>query len=196
MIKYNIKSYLAIIVITFLVIYGGLALIQAAYAHIVDKPYNITWIKNISYALTAETLLSIAFVKWWWKWKYFSFFVPIPNISGTWDAVLKYKINGIEEEKKQEIIIKQDFFRTIIKLETNESESVSISAQFDIDRDRDIKRLFYTYENVPKPEYRNQSPIHYGAVRLNISDDNKKLDGEYWTSRKSVGTINLKRKHK
>ena len=66
----------------------------------------------------------------------------------------------------------------------------------DIDEDREIKRLFYNYQNEPKPEFRDRSQIHYGTVRLNISEDNNKLDGEYWTSRKSVGTISLKRKLK
>lgn len=196
MVKYNIKHFLFVIIGFFAALYLGISLIQYCLVdkNIIDPFEKITWLKNVSYAITLETILALLFVKFMWKWKIFKWLVQIPCLSGQWTGTLEYDYDGEHQTKKTELTIKQDFFRTIIKLETNESESVSISAHFDIDRDREIKRLFYTYENIPKPEFRDRSPMHYGAVRLNISDDNKKLDGEYWTSRKSVGSISFKRK--
>ena len=197
-IKYNVKHFFCAIIVLFLILYIGIALIQCRSWNIAEVKWSedVLWLRNVSYTLTAETLLAFIFIKWLWKFKIFKFLVHKPCLSGKWTGYLEYDYNDEHQKKKTEIYIKQDFFRTIIILKTDESESISVAAQFDIDEDRGLRRLFYNYQNEPKPEFRDRSPIHYGTVRLNISDDNKKLEGEYWTSRKSVGTISLKRKHK
>lgn len=198
MVKYNIRHFFFVIIGLFVVLYLGIALIQCCSLDEIDIRLSerITWLKNVSYAITLETLIALLFAKILWKWKIFKWLVQVPCLSGKWSGILEFDYDSKHQKKKTELCIKQDFFRTVIKLKTNESESISVSAQFDIDKDRDVKRLFYCYRNEAKPDFRDRSPIHYGAVRLNISDDNKKLEGEYWTSRKSVGTISLKRKLK
>lgn len=198
MVKYNVKHFFFVILGLFAILYIGIALIQCGSLDEMEIRFseNVSWLKNVSYAITLETFIAILFIKFLWKWKIFKWLVQVPCLSGKWTGTLKFDYDGKQEKKKTELCIKQDFFRTTIKLKTDESESISVTAQFDIDKDRGIKRLFYSYQNESKPEHRDRSPIHYGSVRLNISDDNEKLDGEYWTSRKSVGTMNLKRKHK
>ena len=179
-----------------MVLYLGIALIQCCSFDEIEIRLSekITWLKNVSYAITLETILALLFVKFIWKWKIFKWLVQVPCLSGKWIGTLEFDYDGKHQKKKTEICIKQDFFRTIIKLKTNESESISVSAQFDIDEDRGIKRLFYNYQNEPKPELRDRSPIHYGSVCLNVSEDNKKLEGEYWTDRKTVGSMKFKKR--
>lgn len=89
------------------------------------------------------------------------------------------------------VIIKHHFFNIQIKIKTNESSSISTCGSFDIDEDRGLKQLIYTYQNNPKATIRDKSEIHYGTARLEISDDAKFLEGEYWTSRKTTGDIKI-----
>ena len=49
-----------------------------------------------------------------------------------------------------EVEIFQTFFHTTVKLKTGDSQSVSLVASFDIDKHKGIKRLIYSYHNIPK----------------------------------------------
>lgn len=193
MVKYNIKYFFWLIIGLFVFLYVGLALLQCSSFDEIEIRFseNITWVKNISYALTIEVLISLLFVKFFWKCKIFCWVVPVPCLSGKWTGSIVYEYEGHEIHKPVELTIKQDFFHVVVKLKTDESSSISVASQFDIDKDRDIKCLIYSYRNEPKIEFRDRSPIHYGSVKLNISDDNKELSGEYWTDRKSVGSMKL-----
>ena len=94
-------------------------------------------------------------------------------------------------EIKTSVCIKQTFFHTIVKIQTGESSSISKCASFDIDTDRGVKQLYSSYVNNPNPEVRHKSEIHYGTTLLEIRDDSQTLSGEYWTSRKTTGSVTL-----
>ena len=51
--------------------------------------------------------------------------------------------------------------------------------------------LIYTYLNTPRAEIQDRSAIHYGTAMLSI-DDPKHLAGNYFTIRKSRGSMDLK----
>ena len=75
---------------------------------------------------------------------------------------------------------------------TDESDSFSNTAQINEDDDSGIFRLSYNYTNRSKANVRDRSAIHDGASILKIiRKPNKCLEGEYWTSRKTRGDINL-----
>ena len=119
--------------------------------------------------------------------------VPFPRINGEWKGKLVFIKDEVEKEISATVSIYQTLFYIQIKLKTEESTSNSICASFNIDKDRGLKQLFYSYLNIPKTTIRYRSKIHYGAVRLEINDDATVLEGEYWTSRGSVGKITLEK---
>jgi len=75
---------------------------------------------------------------------------------------------------------------------TKESTSYSTTADINIVPSGDDLYLTYNYTNRPKAVIRDRSAIHDGASILKIiRKPNKCLEGEYWTSRKTRGDINL-----
>ena len=166
--------------------------IYYAYGH--DKaPFSLsTFFGDCSKMVLIMTLLSSLFISFAWKWKIFrGWLIPIPDISGKWEGILLSTYTNPPMEIPTSVSIKQTFFHTIVKIKTGESSSISKCASFDIDTDRGIKQLYYSYVNKPKAEVRHRSEIHYGTTLLEISDDNKSLTGEYWTSRKTTGSLHL-----
>ena len=79
-------------------------------------------------------------------------------------------------------------------MKTKEMNSTSFVAAFDIDQNQNRNRICYSYTSRPKPECREQSPMHDGTALLDIIGNPQfKLIGEYWTTRKTTGMIILKK---
>ena len=73
-------------------------------------------------------------------------------------------------------------------MKTQESNSGSIIALL---KDLNGKKyLIYTYQNNSRAEIQDRRPIHYGTAMLDVSDP-KRLDGNYFTGRKSRGLMVL-----
>jgi len=157
-------------------------------------------VKRLPTAVTIYGLIFIVFVKWLWKCRIFKgWLVLIPDISGEWTGKLKttYTDPGTGKKKRSKkihAIIKQDLFLISITLETKEMKSYSYVAGFDIDNKQNRNKICYSYTSKPRPEYREGSPIHDGTALLDIiGNPPLKLEGEYWTTRKTTGTIELER---
>ncbi len=76
---------------------------------------------------------------------------------------------------------------------TDESDSFSNTAQINEDDESGIFRLSYNYTNRSRANVRDRSAIHDGAAILKvITEPEKVLKGEYWTSRKTTGDISVK----
>lgn len=157
------------------------------------EPYRLsTFFGDCSKVVMIMTILSSLFISFAWKWRIFrGWLIPIPNISGKWEGKLISTYKNPPMEIPTIVYIKQTFFHTIVKIQTGESSSISKCASFDIDSERGVKHLYYSYVNKPKAEVRHRSEIHYGTTLLEISEDNKSMTGEYWTSRKTTGSIDL-----
>ena len=54
-----------------------------------------------------------------------------------------------------------------------------------------IKRLIYSYHNIPKATVHDRSAIHYGTTILDISEDEAELNGFYWTNRGTKGDMKI-----
>lgn len=148
--------------------------------------------KDITTTITIVSIICTFFVSWAWKWRIFQgWLVPFPCLSGSWTGEIISTYESTSSEIPIQVEIKHHFFNIQIKIKTNESSSISTCGSFDIDEDRGLKQLLYSYQNNPKAAVRNRSEIHYGTARLEISNDAKTLEGEYWTSRKTTGDIKL-----
>lgn len=191
MIKINIKYYLWLIIILGLFI--SISVYYVCGYNTEELSVSIVF-RIISTSVTILTIISAFFVSKAWKWQIFhDWLVPIPNLNGEWQGTLKSDYKDAKEPIPTKLFIKQNFFHTSVILHTGESKSRNMIATFDIDFDRNRKQLIYTYLNTPKATIQKRSAIHYGTTILDISNDNKTLEGIYWTTRKTQGDIKLTR---
>lgn len=155
-------------------------------------------LKLVPTTVTIELLLYAIFVKWGWKLKILHpWFVVTPDFSGIWEGEIHYKWNDLENVRSTQMKIIQSFNHITVLLSTEESNSRSVTASFDIDEKRGIYSLYYTYVNEPLICIQDRSSIHYGTTRFQFDPDNNTvLNGEYWTSRDTKGTIQLHKKKK
>ena len=162
---------------------------------------NWSAFKHLPTVITVDVFLYGLFVNWIWKWKRLQgWLVPFPDLNGTWTGKIKSLWKNPETgesipELDATLTINQTFLSVHCAIKTAESESKSYSASFLINPDTGIKQLVYNYYNKPKPSVRDRSIPHDGTVLLNINGDRGsiKLEGEYWTSRRSNGEIRLER---
>lgn len=139
-----------------------------------------------------------------WKYKIFQgWLVLIPDLNGVWQGTVKS--NWIKPETNQKIapidttlFVKQSLFKISCVLKTGESKSQSIVANFVIEPENQVKRIAYIYQNDSSQEFRERSPMHYGTTSLDIIDNNGNviLVGNYWTDRKTTGTLEFQKKDK
>jgi hypothetical protein len=165
--------------------------------------FTIEAIKLLPKVITINVFIWAVFIKWIWKWRIFKgWLVPFPNLSGKWEgSAVPKNINpdtGQQySEIKLELIIKQTFLMTHIRVYSEEMESNSYSASFKIDSDTDEKRICYSYLSKPKSNIRDRSPIHDGTALLTIKGEKDELlEGEYWTNRASTGELYFERAKK
>ena len=189
MVEHNIKRYVSAIVVVFLLFFLLVCAIkQTLPTGVVD------FLRTTSAAISITTIIVTIFVSWAWKYRIFrGWLVPVPNLNGDWEGCIKYNYAGKETSHKIKVHIKQTFTSIIVKLETKESKSKNFCGSFNIDKNRGEKQLIYSYINEPDVKYRDRSPLHYGTTKLDISQDNKTMEGEYWTNRNSGGTISLRK---
>ena len=191
MVRYNIGRYITAIVVLSIALFLIIAFFRN---NISFKSLDTIW-EDITTTVTLVTIISTLFVSCAWKWKIFQgWLVPFPCLSGKWKGEIVSTYNSDNNTIPVEVEIKHHFFNIQIKVKTGESSSSSTCGSFDIDEDRGLRHLIYSFQNNPKATVREKSEIHYGTTRLEISDDAKTLEGEYWTSRKTTGDVRLVKK--
>jgi len=162
---------------------------------------KIEWeaIKKLPDVVTIYVLLVLIFTNWAWRLPIFKgWLVPFPDLQGTWKGTLQSTwIDPATSQKIQPkdvmLVIKQTFSNISCVMYTDESNSFSNTAQINQDDDSGIFRLSYNYINRSKANVRDRSAIHDGAAILKvITEPEKSLEGEYWTSRKTTGDISVK----
>jgi hypothetical protein len=138
-----------------------------------------------------------AFERWLWKVPLLHpWLVPTPDISGTWEGRLTSSHDGQigDQFRHCYLIVRQTFSRVSVGLITEESESRDIAAA--IFRDNaDGQAIAVTYQSIAQLRYRDRSPMQRGGMVLHIRGDPPyQLDGEYWTSQRTVGQIEFRRR--
>lgn len=186
----KIKVYLYLIIGISAAIFGLLIPIY--------KPEGLLeYLKLIPKIVTIDLLLYFGFVKWFWKWKIFKhWLVPFENLNGTWKGYIKTNwVNPETGEKPAPIpailSIQQSFHKVSCVMRTGEMISHSYIADFIIDNENQVNQLCYSYQSNPNPSVRDRSEIHNGTMLFNILITSQKLEGQYWTERKTTGEIDL-----
>lgn len=190
----NTKLYiwlLIIISITLYSIYFSLSF------YFIDSQTAFDYLKPIPTVVSLDLAIIFIFVKWLWKWnKLYPWFVPFPNLNGTWKGQLQSNWicpNTKEKIKSIPIIltINQSFTNTSCIMRTEEMCSESFSGEIIRNIESEKSKIIYSYKSDPRADIRHRSPSHFGTVVLDIVNNNLKLDGEYWTSRETTGIIKL-----
>ena len=150
--------------------------------------------------LTALTITASLFNTYIWKWPLINgWVIKQPKLSGTWKIVLHSDwvdpaTNKTIDPIAGYLIIRQTFTHLSVKMVTTESGSESMSSKFKSEDDGTFK-LISVYRNIPKAKVRGRSEIHHGTLILSIATADNKIEGEYWTDRKSKGSIELTAKN-
>lgn len=145
----------------------------------------------------AGVVLIIAgvFDRYLWHWRIWRpWLVQRPDVRGTWRSNLAPLADSNSDgaasaAREVFFVIRQTFSTLSVRLLTDESTSRSLSA--DVCRSDDgLYRLLVVYSNEPKLAVRERSPMHLGAMSLDVhGDEVSSLTGHYWTDRRSKGEV-------
>ena len=190
MVNHNINAFAYSIIILALCTYGGIFIVTQ---YILNTEFNK--LTHVSTTISINIPIWLIFIKWAWKWKiFYPWLVQIPNLSGTWNGNIESNWDNKPKSIPITINISQSFLHTLVILKTNESTSRTIAAAFNIDKARGYQQLIYSYSNEVKTNIREKSSNHYGSAILNFTGFLvKEMDGEYWTTRKTAGQINIEK---
>jgi hypothetical protein len=164
----------------------------------VQEKTFINYLKLVPIVVTIDTIVFFLFAKYAWKWRIFKdWLVPFPDLNGTYQGMIKTTWSDpLTDERPAPIpatlTIHQSFFSISCVMRTAEMTSHSFISDFILDEDNQVKKLSYSYTSIPKQVVIERSPQHQGTIVFEIDDSSKpKLLGEYWTTRKTTGTIEL-----
>ena len=157
----------------------------------------LDFMRPVPNVVTADLLFVALFTKWGWRWKLLQdWLVPYPDLNGTWQGTIQTHWKDADGNTPGPIsavvTIRQTFGQVSCVMRTAEMESHSYAEGFCIDQERQVRQLCYSYTSKPKVSLRNRSTPHDGTILFNIiGKPVHKLEGEYWTQRKTTGTVAL-----
>ncbi len=159
---------------------------------------NVEALRTLPEVVFIYTILYQIFKRWGWRSPFLQgWLVPFPDLQGTWQGTLQttWKDPNTGETPPpipMILVIKQSFESISCVLHTKESASYSNAASLTEDDSSGIKKISYNYTNTPKVMVRDRSAVHNGAAILIIGSKPKRfLEGEYWTNRKTTGSMSL-----
>jgi len=154
--------------------------------------------KEIPDVVLAYTIVHLLFTKWAWRWRIFQgWLIPFPYLEGTWRGRIVSTwtdpATGLVPPAVEALLVIRHSFDSIsCTLFTAESESLSNAAGLQLEAGSDRKVLSYNYSNVPRVTARDRSERHTGAAILKLATQPQmRLQGEYWTSRKTTGEMSF-----
>ncbi|CDG17395.1 hypothetical protein [Xenorhabdus doucetiae] len=165
----------------------------------------------LSKGLSVTTILIILLGFFWRKiWKHIPILSKIlfPDLNGKWDVTIhwqKKKYDKCENCKKCDLCskpekdisegeceIKQSLYNINMIIRTKSSNSKTLSVTPIRSSSLENITLYYIYQNEIKNEIK-EPLIYQGAAILEIKLDSNTLEGNYFTSRDTIGKFTLKR---
>ncbi len=140
-------------------------------------------------AVGITTVLMTLFNTIIWKWKWVSKIVDMPVLAKKYTGTFVSDWQGENKQYDCSLDIKQSFLNVSIIFKTGESRSYSVLSSIETQDDR--KRIVYIYQNEPRAELADRSAIHKGTAELWIEESGE-LTGNYYTGRKTRGSMNFK----
>jgi hypothetical protein len=148
---------------------------------------------NVKIALAGSTALSLALlllfnIGWKWLWHKIPILNDIlfPNLNGVWKMNIHYVVNDVPGKVEAKAVIKQDFVKLSMEVESLGSDSRTLIAQPKKDPESGRAFLYYVYQVEPKTISSKLNAPYTGSAILRYSSANvDTLRGNYFTS---VGT--------
>ncbi len=164
------------------------AIVTFIIAYLLTKPESLyDYFGCVGEAIGIALILMGVYEQWLWLYNPFE---KIPKIKGEYSGYIEYSYNGTFDKKEATIDIKQSLLSTRVKIITDEITSNTITSNIVHENGEYV--LYYTYITNPKSKYSNDNPIQYGTCRI-TSNIKSGLQGTYWTTRKTIGDIYLKK---
>jgi hypothetical protein len=168
---------------------GLAAAIWFALALALKAPVDATWLKPAGAVMALVVLGLLAFDRWGWK------LLPAsvskrPNVHGTWKGELQYQWpEGTPVQSKPcYLTVRQTYSAVTVDMHFDISDSESRSADIKCVNGR--YSLWWSYWSAAKALHREDNPPHRGGAELVISlKPVVRIEGDYWTERKTRGRI-------
>ena len=171
-------------------------IISVAYIISIGKQFNLSnGIRAISSGISITTLFWVFYVSNGWKlWGLNKIFYR-PNLSGTWSGFLKSDWKDESGKtignRKFYIVIRQSFLRIHLTTFTDSFTSISYSESLSLKKEAGLKNVAYLYRKETS-QYDESKILQEGGAELRVINSNpKKLEGKYWTNRKTNGKIEV-----
>lgn len=169
-------------------------IVWAALLFLQGVDLRLSYLRPYSLAVGIVLILSYAFDKWLWRFPPFPRLLGRPVLAGTWKGELRS--NWTDQQTGEAaapilafLLISQTYAAISIRLFTAKSFSKSETAQINTSPDG-VPEIIMTYQNIPLLHLREQSPLHYGAMRLQMHGrPTTRLEGAYWTDRDTKGEV-------
>lgn len=153
---------------------------------------SVSWLRPFSPVIGVVLLLLLAFDRWLWRIRLLhGWFVKRPILRGLWKIELQSEWKAPETGNRPAVIeaylvVRQTYSHLSLRLLTKESSSETLVAEV-VEAADGMFRVYAVYRNEPRPEFRERSPIHYGAFFIDFECDSQRLIGDYWTDRNTRG---------
>ncbi len=186
----NKKLYLSILILFSALIYY---IVSVAFPVLENSPFE--YFRLILIVISVDGVLISIFIKYIWKWHFlYDWLVPFPNLNGTWEGKIKSTWKDKKTNKELDfilakLVIKQSFLSISCLVTTSKLESYSFISGFIINKEQQILKLVYSYDSTTKQAEKGGNNKHSGTIILNIKNHGKKLEGYYWTDRKTTGDV-------
>ena len=156
----------------------------------------IPWWINIPSALGIYSLIYLLFKKYAWKLRLFRAIgmITIPDLNGIWKGKITSSYDNNKKHYNAVIKIFQNWTELLIILETKTSKSNSLVAGI-VTEGSNESILSYDFLNEPNADAKDTMQIHRGTVRLTLSPEGDRLNGQYYSGRgrKNIGTMDFYR---
>ena len=118
-----------------------------------------------------------------------------PNLNGTWEMIIHWEWEGKKGTSHAKAVITQNFLKLGMDVEAGDSDSQTLLARPRKDAETGRAELYYVFLTTPKHKSNTDPQEPYkGAAILKLSlEGDELLQGNYFTSRKTVGYYELKR---
>jgi len=177
---------------------GGSIALLISVSLITGSPLTGVWdvIKKVPMVISVDGILVLLFIKWGWRSRLFrGWLVPFPDLAGTWKGRITStwtdpRTGAAKPPIDAYLAIKQSFRSITCVVYTEEMVSESYTAEFVLKEESVPKHLVCSYFSKPRVGVRDRSASHDGSVDLSIIEaPPRRLEGEYWTSRKTTGEM-------
>jgi hypothetical protein len=160
------------------------------------------WTSYMGTVVGAVILLTGAFEYLALRLPYLDHILPVPSLYGTWQTIIESDwVDPATQSRVPPIpafiIIHQTFSTISIRLITKESASEQLAGRLVRSADDGICTVVGLYRNTPRIEHRQKSPIHHGALLLQVHGKPvESLEGYYWTDRGNRGSLRLLKRNR